>query len=265
MHRDKVIVGATLGLSLLAAIISLMLPLPPGWNMQPIDFYLPLAGYSMTACIYVGAALLFTINLDAYKAKLRQAYVTVAVGIIISAVGLLQIPVIQVLDATQSFWVHSGIIVLPFLLANLIMYLGIRYHARLIGIIHPLSRVWLAIPIALAITIAAAFLPHVATDTSELAYGIGIGVTAWGAGMILFAAILAFSIRQRTGAHYRQAMTWLALVFFANFFILGVQFFRTLLTTETTDLLSKIMIFLAIVGAAMWLRASYVFARTKDF
>src|SRR6266568_2239697 len=73
MHQNKVVIWLTLLVATLAAIIVTTLPLPSTWKLPAIEFYLPLAGYSMVASLSVGAAVLFTMSLGVYKAKLRRA------------------------------------------------------------------------------------------------------------------------------------------------------------------------------------------------
>lgn len=217
------------------------------------------------ACLYTSAAILFTINLDVYKAKLRRAYIGIAAGTLINGAGTLQVSVIASLSAWHSPYVLAGGMMMPFLLGSLIHYLAIRYLARLVGARHLFVRSWITLPLALAIAFSTSLLPHVATTFSEVGYDIGIGVIAWSAWLAFVNAILVLGVRHQAGDLYKRAMAWLAGALFMSFLVLVSQGLYSLVTTDLDHILVTVTNTLTVISGAIWLRASYAFAITKYY
>lgn len=217
------------------------------------------------ACLYTSAAILFTINLDVYKAKLRRAYIAIAAGTVINGAGSLQVSIIAGLSAWHSPYVLAGGMVAPFLLGSLIHYLAIRYLARLVGTKHFLTRSWIALPLALVIAFSTSFLPHVSTTFSEIGYDIGIGVIAWSAWLALVNGILILRVRRQAGDLYKRAMAWLAGALFASVLVLVSQGAYGLITTDLDHVLVIVTNTLTVISGLIWLRASYAFAITKYY
>jgi len=265
MKQGRIIAICTLVVALSAGAIITQIPVPAAWQGSTAAFHLPLAGYTIMACLHVGAAVSFLTTLGVYKAQLRRAYLAIAAGIVVIAVGTLQVSIIGDLNAWHSAWVVRGGLILPFLCSSLILYLGIRYFAQLVGAKSILSRAMLIVPVAMIMSIAATFLPHVATTVPEIGFAIGNGITAWSGLLILAAAMLVLDVKQHIGVHYTHAMTALSLPFFTSFIILAVQFVHTLTSTSTTDLTSSLITIMAIVSGILWLRAGYAFVQTREY
>lgn len=265
MHRNKLVVGATFLAALTLAMFVLMLPLPASWQLPTSVFYVQLTAYAVLSCLHVGAAVLFTINLDVYKAKMQIAYIAIAIGIILAAIGTLQVPVIGALDAWQSQWVQNGGLVAPFFLSSFTIYIASQYLARLIKMKHLLTKVWMVLPLTLIICALTSLIPHITTGRSELSYDLALAGIAGAALLVFFAAFLVLGITRHTGAHYTGAMSWLTVTLFNSFLILGVQFIYTLTATDSTGLLAQLSTLLAIASGFLWLRAGYAFALTKDY
>lgn len=266
MQRNRTIIWATILLTLLFAGLAFMVPAPSSWPLpSQVFFYLPLIATTIMACLYTSAAILFTINLDVYKAKLRHAYIAIAVGTLINGAGSLQVSIIAGLSAWHSPYVLAGGMVAPFLLGSLVHYLAIRYFARLVGTKHFLARSWIALPLALAIAFLTSLLPHVSTTFSEIGYDIGVGVIAWSAWLALVNGILILSVRHNAGDLYKRAMAWLAGALFASALVLVSQGAYTLITTDLDHILVIVTNTLTVISGLMWLRASYAFAITKYY
>lgn len=265
MRQGKTVIGFTFLSALLLAMFVLVLPVPATWQQPTSLFYIQLAGYAMIACLHVGAAVLFTMNLDVYKAALRRAYITIAAGIVLTAIGTLQVPIIGALDAWQSAWVRGGGLVLPFFLSTLLLYLAVQYIARIVKMKHLLTQVWLVLLVAISLSSLSSFLPHVHLSVDELTFDILLGTISWSAFLLLCASLLVMGLKRHAGSHYTQAMSWLSRALLNSFLIFAVQLIYTLIGTDSTGLLAQLSTVLALASGFLWLRAGYAFSQTKEY
>lgn len=217
------------------------------------------------AGLHIGAAVLFIANLDVYTTKLRRAYYLISIGTVIVGLGMLQVSVIAALDAWRSAYVLGGGMMFPFLIAGLIEYFGIRLVAILVKVKHPLTKVWLALPLTLLIAFGTSFLPHVTITLEETGFDIGIGIIAWAAALLFVGCILTLTLRRQAGALYIKPMTWLAGAFFVSGLTLSVQCVYYLITTDYDHIVTRINNLIAIGSGLMWLRAGYGFMLTKYY
>jgi len=165
---------------------------------------------------FAGAALLFLQGLSAFKAGLRIAYRWFAVGMIVFAAAFLQWPFLVMLDAENSFWVISGIVVLPYIVSVIFMYKGMRLFAKLLEI-----RSWLLswpttltiVAIFAVISGAAAYIylttigPEAVSDDTYMF----TATVAWSTGFGIFTWLIARKVRATIGASYQKPMGWLVL------------------------------------------------------
>lgn len=265
MNQGKNVIGLTFLSALLLAMFVLTLPVPSTWQQPASLFYVQMAGYAMIACLHVGAAILFTMSLGVYKEALRRAYITIATGIILTAAGTLQVPIIGALDAWQSGWVQRGGLVLPFFLSTLLLYLAVQYIARIVKMNHIFTRVWLVLSAAISLSGLSFLLPHVHTSVDELTFDILLGTISWSAFLLLAAWLVVVSLKHHAGSHYTQAMSWLSWALLNSFLIFAVQLVYTLIGTDATGLLAQLSTVLAIASGFLWLRAGYAFSLTKEY
>ena len=265
MRQTKVAIGLILLATVLTVAGVFVFPVPSTWKLDAMEFYVPFAGNAMMACLHVGAAIIFIMNMGVYKAKLRRAYTAIAAGIVLIALGSLQVSLVGALNLWGMSWVQQGGLVVPFVVSSIILYFATRSFARLVGMRQLLTQAWVVLGIVLVITVGTSFLPHVATSVPEAGYDVAVATIAWSACLTLVAALLIAKIQGKIGAHYVPAMTWLAFAFFVSFLILAIQVFYTLITTDATHWLGKVSTVLAIVSGCFWLCAGYAFARTKEY
>jgi hypothetical protein len=168
------------------------------------------AGVSAAAMLmYCYAALLFRRGFQYFTEKLRKAYVQLSLGIAFLGVAEAQLPVINLVSGL-SFWIDSGAMLLPFIVAVVLMLQGVRKFAAETGV----NDRWLSLPLVAGISlvagVAASFIPHVPSTIPELTHGAGMALTL--AIAIFFAAALrgVLRIRKATGASYSKSLNWLA-------------------------------------------------------
>jgi hypothetical protein len=258
------IITAVLLMILLLVPAALTMPLPQETDTPALRSELAIK--LVMAVEYVGAALLFMLSLKTYKTKMRRAFSMLAGGILLTAIGAVQVPLLSAFGLSDSVWTKSGMIILPFLLAGLGIYLGIRSFARLVGLDTILTRASIVIPAALVCSVLSIFLPHVPSPGSqEIVFDMSNAIVVWTSLLNLSSALLIRHVKQRIGAHYTNAMVWLFISLVGSLVVLGVVLLRKLLIPDAPeDGIALTTVLTVIVGVA-YLRAGYVFTKTEEY
>lgn len=266
MQRNKAIIWSTLLLTLVLSLLTFTLPTPADWPPDNVEFHQQLIVNIIMATTHTAGAILLLTNLDVYKAGLRRAYIILAFGTLITGLGTLQISILTLLSAWTTPYGMSGATMLPFLLSGVIMYLGVRSFARLVGTEHFLTKRWIVLPGAFLFAVSTSLLPHAQDPRlTEATYDILVGISAWSGSLMLLAGWLAYTIRLHTGAHYVHAMTWLTRALMFSSFILIYQAAYTLVNVNYNPVLNLISNTITIISGLLWVRAGYAFALTKYF
>ncbi|HKX73525.1 MAG TPA: hypothetical protein VJM32_05900 [Candidatus Saccharimonadales bacterium] len=259
----KVLLG-TIIVSTAAIIGALMLPLPSTWQGAAVDFHLALAGSTVAAVLHMSAAVLFVMSLGAYKAELRFAYGIIAFSIVLTALGTLQLPLLDALGLMNSAWAVSGLITLPFLVAGLGVYIGARGFAKLVGVQTILAKASVVLPAVVVLITLSSFLPHAAISQTEVAFDVSNSVLLWTGFFYLTAALIMLKARRQLGAHYVHAAAWLALGLSGSATIIGTVLFGIFFLGDgnrldiTTDILT-------LATASIYVKAGYMFYKTKEY
>jgi hypothetical protein len=249
-------------ITILGYAASFLVPVPAGWNDSSFGFHWTLSSSVLYTLLHAGAAALFLSGIGAYKAALRSAYAKIAMGIVLVGGGLAQVVFLNIFGLIQTPWVQYGGVTLPFVVAGLAIYFGVRSMAALIGVRSPLRNMWVVAPLLVACVVVVGLLPHHSSTLPELVFDISNAISAWD--VVLYAAslVLVLQIKSRSGAHYANAITWLAIGLVGSVVITLCVLGGTLLSGATPAgyLLDSIVI----AGGLLYLKAGYSFARTKN-
>lgn len=165
------------------------------------------------ALSFCGGAALFLYEVNKFKSGLQAAYRWFAIGLILFGLSLFQLVPIALLGAEESFWAASGMVIIPFVLATLCMYIGMRKLTVLLKI----RTILASLPVSLGLVLAGAAVsglvatvfapnntPGIASETytATVAWTLGFGLLAW---------MLVLKARQVIGASYRLPIAWLAI------------------------------------------------------
>lgn len=267
MSKNRLLIWITIVSIIIASALTPLMPIPKNWPPAYNSlFYFQLIINIIMAFTHLGAAALFVTNLDVYKAKLRRAYSILAAGILITGMSALQVTVLAAVLPADSPYLKSGATILPFVLSGVILYLGVRAFARLVGSKHIAQRAWVAFPIGLAGALLSTFLPHVPyANVPELGIDATVGISVWSGTLILLASWLALHIKANTGAHYTKAMAWLASALFFTSIAFFYQVLYVLISNDLNIYLSLGSGILTTVSGFVWIRAGYAFALTKYY
>jgi hypothetical protein len=248
----------------LAMWAALSMPIPASWQGTAQDFYLPLLSAIIMAATHLSAGALFLLGLPAYKAKLKFAYGAISVGVICTAIGSMQVPIISAFNLTDTFWVRSGIVILPFLLSGLAIYIGVRGFAKLIAIKTKLLNTSVIIPCVILLSVLSSFLPHGPTASTELVNDISNGILMWTGLLYLVSLFITLKIRAKVGSHYTNAVAWLAVALFGGMLIVAVAMFNTFVL-YTADQFNAAIDVLSAINGAVFVKAGLAFNKTRDY
>jgi hypothetical protein len=206
----RMVVVLSLILAIIGAYIAFMLHPAADTNIRSV--HLRAATAIVVAVTSLGGSLLFMSSLEHFKTSMRIAYGQFAVGILLFGVALLQLPIIGFLDAWNSWFADSGMVIAPFIFATLLMYAGMRRFALLLGIKTVLTQWRLVLGVAVLVTMVSFLGGHyLARFRSVSGTDLYIAIVAWSATTITFATLLARSVIDRIGPFYQSAMRWLVV------------------------------------------------------
>jgi hypothetical protein len=199
---------------------------------------------------------------SAYKAALRIAYARIAAGIVLVGFGLAQVVVLNIFGLIQTPWVQYGGVMLPFVIAGISIYTGIRSMAKLVGVHSALTKLYIVVPFLLVCIGIVTLLPHSSSPLPELYFDISNAISVWD--VVLYGASLGLvlQIKNHSGAYYTDSMAWLALGLIGSVFITLFVLITSFLTgQESAGYLLDVIV---IIGGLLYLKAGHSFAKTKE-
>ncbi|MGF7228738.1 MAG: hypothetical protein ACQR33_02015 [Candidatus Saccharibacteria bacterium] len=265
MTPRKIVIGSV-AVGLFAGLAAMFIKMPASWTSGWMLFYVPLVATIVYAFFHMGAALLFMTSLKVYKTTLKHAYIAIAAGIVALALSTLQVAIIAAFDWWNTPWSQDGFIILPFLIAGIVVYMGVRKLAKLTGTVSLLRNALLVIPAIILLSLLTALLPHVHTTTAEVAFDASNIFITWTVLMYLAAMLTTLAIKRHMGTHYTRAMAWLASGFAVSCTILTVVVVHSLFVDQARgqDVVSMMVDLVGVLSGVVYLRAGYEFTRTEE-
>lgn len=197
---------AVTALSLLGAIAAYIFAISVN---QPFPITSAFAFAAML--LNTGAVPLFLIGLPGFKADLKRAYGLICAGIILFGIAQAQLPILTWFDLW--IWADTGGMAVPYLLAVVLIFIGVRRFAALLEIKNRVTSLLWASGVAAGLSLLVSLLPHVQTKVSELPFRLSVALSIWDTVFIAFAAAGVWLIRKRVSHMYVRAMTWLFAAF----------------------------------------------------
>jgi len=215
MHNSRRIFAITalayVVLAFVGAAVMLIIR-PPVMVADVTTLHLRTAAALVITLTSIGGAGLFAAGIKTFRLKLRVAYRLVAVGIGLFGLALAQLPITAFFDLWNMWWVKSGMIILPFVVATTLLYVGIRQFARLLDIKNKLTDYRITSALTLGFSALSFVLGHyVVHDHAVAGTDFYTAVVGWSAINLSYAALLAHGIRRQIGAAYQPATRWLAI------------------------------------------------------
>lgn len=265
MRKNIMLIWASIIFTVLACLGALFLQVPPNWPTDISGFHTQLIMNLIVGTTHVTGAILFLANLDVYKAKLRRAYIILAIGVTLAGIGTLQNTIMTLLNWWDTPYGQSGLTMLPFLLSGFTLYVAIRAFARLVNVNYILTKFFIVIPVVIGIVLLSTFLPHVQADNmTETTYDILIAITMWSGMFMVLAGLVNLKTQQFVGRHYSHAMKWLTRALFTSGIVLLYVGFYTLIDSGFDVVIYTFNGFTTVISGLVWMRAGYAFALTKS-
>ncbi len=196
-------------LTLVAGAVAFAVP-PPITVADVLTLHERTAVAVMITVTSFGAAGLFVAGVKTFRLKLKVAYNLLASGILLFGVALAQLPVIAFYDWWNGWWAKSGMVIVPFVAATTLIFIGIRQFARLLEDHERLTKYSFSFGLSLAFTILSFAAGHyIARDHAVAGTDFYTAVVGWSAIQLTYAAMLANNVRRRLGSSYNRASWWL--------------------------------------------------------
>lgn len=208
-NQLKVISLSTLALAVVASLLTLLVPAPAG--IDPSAFRSLFFITTFLIVTHFGGALLFWLGLKGFTPSFKAAYRWLVLGFIMLALGFVQLPVVVLLNASDSAWSRYGLVAIPFMASVVFIYIGVRGFAKLFGVRSVLTSAWKAFGLALIVASFSLLLPHnnpnvnVAESTILISLFAGMLPSAFN----LWTVILCYQTRKQAGSLYAAATAWL--------------------------------------------------------
>jgi hypothetical protein len=213
MHRIKTLTALLIAVTLVVPLFAVLLTEPPSSGRVGIEFDLYIYVSIATTLGFIGAAILFIMGFGGFTAKLKRAYGTICLGLVFYGLAQFQIPVLTVTNQLETTWTRSGFIAIPFLVALIALFWGMRLFARLIGVKSIWASPWFVFLLSAAAAVVATFVPHFGPSSAEVAFDSSVAFSTWGSGIIAASAILALQIKRAANVSYTNALAWMFIAF----------------------------------------------------
>lgn len=246
------------------AIVGISYATPPGhWEGTVQSFRTPLIMSTITAITHLAAAVLFLMGVGAYDTRLKVAYIAIALGITGTALGTVQLPLLDILDLMRSWWITTGAVALPFLLSGVGVYIGARRYARLVETKTILSKASIVLPGIVVLIAGSFFIPHAPTENAEVTFDASNAIILWTGLFFLAAALIMFRVSQNIGGHYKKATLWLGAGLSASTCVIAVTL-TSLLLTGNSLYGDGIIDVTTVAAGAVYMIAGYAFYQTRE-
>ncbi len=254
-------------IAIVIAGATFLLPLPASWHGSWRAFHLPLFLSGAMASVYISAAILFLTSMRDYKAKLRMTYLMISIGIVANALGTLQLAIINAFNLIETPWAQSGGVIVPFMLSGIALYAGMRQLAHLVEAKTIFAKASIILPAVLVLSIASIFLPHVASNTPEIATDISNAILVWVGLLDLAAALIALKLRTHVGAHYTNAIAWMFIALVGSSIVVAAAFIAALIApvSGSVDAIDVYVNVASVLVGLLYIQAGYAFHKTRDY
>jgi len=179
-----------------------------------MQLHIELVLEAFLASIMIGAALVFLTSLGGFTPKLRLAYTFIALGIVLYALGLVQLPVLEFISQFKTPYVTYGGINIVYIVSALLIVIGGCRYTRLVQA-HTLAAEPLVILAFILLNVAVLInMPHATIGEfypSLLALRANVGMATTQAALLFLACWQIAVIKQNTGPAYTNALAWTLL------------------------------------------------------
>ncbi len=209
MKRVKRTAWAIVVSAVIAGLLTLFIAAPGASSNSWARFHITLMLSIMVAVLQPGAAALFVWGFPGFKRRLRIAYGAICIALLLLGLAQVQAAFLTYFGLQTSFWITSGLVVVPYIAPVLLMFFGVRLFAKLLDV----KTIWMSFwfVLGIATTAAAAIIliakQAVVNDVQSLA---SIGLATWTTIFMVASLLITLRTYRAASPAYRDALRWLA-------------------------------------------------------
>ncbi len=165
----------------------------------------------------VGAAWYFLTGLNTFQPQFRLGYYFLCAGILFLAAAQAQFPILTLTNAFSGWWVSTGIVILPYFLSTVFLYIGVLRMAHVLQLKPLAGRWWLVSLVAITAAIGSSFIPHlriVSAGGAETSFDVFTGLLVINMTFSAASYFVSKRIGNQLGLAYKPAMKWLGRLYF---------------------------------------------------
>ncbi len=264
MKRARQAVAFTLGITALAVLLSLLVPVPK--DEVSFDFHFNLAFSLATMILYIGGAVVTVMGFGAFTSQLRRAYTFIFAGSGLWAVGYLQLPLLVVFGLFDNDFVLT-FTVIPYIVSAVLVFIGTRMLAGLFSVKSIATKWWFALIAVVAVTTVVVALPHtpLPSGDAEAEADVVNGLIMAVATLFTIGAYHILLVKRRASISFANALAWLCLSMGTVALLAAVgSTIAAMALPSNGQLTIVVAIVPSCLAGAMFLRSAYSFNKIVE-
>ncbi len=255
MRRLRLTLICVIVATVVLPLLSLLIPMPAGYVYGGAQaYYETLIGTFMFSILYAGSAVIYLEGLETFKPQLRQAYKVICLGIAFIGFNSLQYPIFGVFNLWTSQWFLQGGADVSYFVASVLIFLGVRLFARVLGLTPRTLSVKLMVSLALlvgVITFVMVRLLHL----EQSVFDMHLTLTTMPIVPFSLTVFGVLKIKQSSGPAFANALAWFFVTLLSS--AAGVVLLASFDFAGQTKVLPLLL--LPIVLGILWIKSAYAF------
>lgn len=213
----------------------------------------------------ITALVFFLTSLRVFKQELRTAYKILSAGIFLFSLPAFILPTSSMIEIDAI--ILSSFVVGSSVLGAVVMYIALRWFAKLLAIRTPFTSTAVALSAAILLGVASAFLPHLEFPYEEYIVDILFAGYIVAGTIAAISAVIALEIRRKLGQLYKSSIGWLSAALFVAAFACLHETLIKLLPPFSDPFFNGYLVSVGLwpflLTAALLLQASIAFRRVS--
>lgn len=259
MKRIAFVAWGIAALALVAGLSTLLFSPPGSDDYSARSFHIILFLSVTVGVLQPGAAALFLWGFAGFKRQLRLAYGAICVALVLLGLAQVQAAFLTYFELSSSFWVTSGLVVVPYIVPVLLMFYGVRLFAKLFDVKTIWLSFWTVFGIATVVGGGVAVAASILTPNNT-EFLLSVALAAWTTVWMFGSVMVTYKTYPVVGPVYRSALRWFgaanATVVFAG---VGYVASSLLLGNENALLDYGAAVFPHMIAGLLYIRAAYAF------
>ncbi len=258
MKKVRSTVLATVIITLLGSLLSLLVPLPAAVNA--FDFYFNFSLSIATILLYIGGSVAIVMGFGAFTDKLRRPYTILFTGLIIWGLSYLQLPLLMLLNRLDDN-LFLSISAVPYIGSSLLVFVGTRMLARTFNVTSIATR-WLFVLGALVATsVLVVVVPHGYTPSKEADFDAANVLLTAATTLFGLGAYNILRVKRQASVAFINPLAWLSLSMSLSFAVAGVgsTVLALIFGNSTNGIVLATAVAPSALAAVLFVRSAYSF------